>query len=266
MLYHYLKLGLPLPDVEFDKIYPPAVRDISKRFWTPVEIAIKASRFLVRNHATKVLDIGSGIGKFCFVGSSVTNGKFIGIEQRDDYIKIAKGTSKVYNIQNVRFIQANIKEINFSKYNSFYFFNPFYENLIRSEGKLYKPELYYEYSDYVKKQLEQLSLGTRVVTYHGSNEEIPLTYDMVSSDCNGYLKFWIKKHKKEEHSLMEGQFIKKGISRIKNLGFASITKDNLFEDEVYKALFEQFLRSQLGHSDIVDDVVLNLLSKINKNF
>mgnify|MGYP000969840975 CR=1 FL=1 len=71
-------------DDRFDLAYPPEIRAKSKAHWTPVSIARRAAEFLVREPGTRVLDIGCGPGKFCIVGALGTEGRFTGIEQRQD--------------------------------------------------------------------------------------------------------------------------------------------------------------------------------------
>lgn len=52
-------------DEEFDTIFPEDVREHSNRHFTSVFIAQQALAFLTEEGAKKILDIGSGTGKFC---------------------------------------------------------------------------------------------------------------------------------------------------------------------------------------------------------
>src|SRR5713226_861432 len=63
-------------DERFDLIYPPEIRDLSCRHWTPVAVARKAAEFLVNERETRVLDLGCGPGKFCIVGALTTEAHF----------------------------------------------------------------------------------------------------------------------------------------------------------------------------------------------
>jgi hypothetical protein len=50
---------------------------------------------------------------------------------------------------------------------------------------------YYEiYCGYVRKQLQRMPKNTRVVTYFGGGEEIPLNYDLVKQGFHNDLKCW----------------------------------------------------------------------------
>ena len=59
-----------LNDTNFDQMYPIRIQKLSKMHWTPIEIANKAAKFLAYRPGIKVLDIGSGVGKFCLVGAN----------------------------------------------------------------------------------------------------------------------------------------------------------------------------------------------------
>ena len=76
MIFKYIEKGISIEDDEFDEIYPEEIRPMAFTHFTPVEMAIKAAKYLVQKSGTKVLDIGSGAGKFCMIGSACTDGHF----------------------------------------------------------------------------------------------------------------------------------------------------------------------------------------------
>ncbi len=196
MIFEYLKLNLIVNDDEFNVIYPERVRKLAKRHWTPVAVTKIAAQFLVEKPGTKVLDIGSGAGKFCMVGSAYTKGHFTGIEQREYYYQLSNRLKKCYRLSNVEFIHSNIMEINFKEYNSFYFFNSFFENIditamvddtVDSDIKLYNL-----YSEYVREQLSEMPIGTRLATYWSDLKEVPAGYKIQATSLEGLLKMWEK--------------------------------------------------------------------------
>jgi hypothetical protein len=69
-------------DRDFDSLFPDMYQEISDTHWTPVEIARRAAQLLVADSSTRVLDVGSGIGKFCLIGALTTSAHFVGVEQR----------------------------------------------------------------------------------------------------------------------------------------------------------------------------------------
>jgi len=185
-----------LEDTRFDLAYPPEIREMSTVHWTPVTVARRAAEFLVREPGTRVLDIGCGPGKFCIVGALMTEGKFTGVEQRPHLCEEARSVIEQANLSNAEIIHGNVMEIEFSNYDAFYFFNPFEENLettlkidttVRLSGEFYE-----KYTEYVGRQLAIAPLGTRVVTYCSSCEEVPPGYECIESSFDHVLKFWEK--------------------------------------------------------------------------
>lgn len=196
MVFDLLKVNIDVSDNDFDSIYPESIKQLAKRHWTPVSVAKISSTFLVQRPGTRVLDIGSGAGKFCMVGAVNTSGHFTGVEQRLNLIKLSNDLSLKYGIRNVDFIHGNITSIRFSEYNSFYLFNPFHENIdhtCRIDYSLkFSPHLYHSYSIYVVEQLMSLPLGTRVATYHSPPNVVPSAYKLQDTLHGGVLKFWEK--------------------------------------------------------------------------
>lgn len=196
MVFEYLKLNINISDEEFNKIYHQSIRPLATRHWTPITIAKQASEFLAHTPEIRILDIGSGVGKFCIVGASYTKGYFTGVEVRKQFYETAQGLLERYRLSNVKFIQSNIIKIDFRNYDAFYFFNPFHENIDSSaiidhsvETGIY---LYNIYTNYVHEQLAKKRIGTRLVTYHGKVGEVPSSYKLVHSDFDNKLNFWEK--------------------------------------------------------------------------
>jgi SAM-dependent methyltransferase len=196
MIFKNIAADILVNDEYFDLIYPDSHVEISEFHFTPVEVAIVASRFLVQKVGTRVLDIGSGAGKFCMIGSLSTNGFFVGVEIRQSLHELAIQISQKYKMKNVCFKNANITEIAFDNYDAFYIFNPFFENIsptgaINDEIPLNKG-LYQKYNKYVSNQLKNVKKGSRLVTYFSYLEEIPNSFELISSSFDDKLKMWQK--------------------------------------------------------------------------
>lgn len=196
MIFKQLRQNIDVKDAVFNEIYPPNIKAVAEKHWTPVDVAKMAAEYLVEKSGKKVLDIGSGAGKFCLVGAASTEGFFYGVEQRSSLTKLSRTIADRHNIKNVKFINSNINEICFSDYEAFYFFNSFFENIDTSypidNTILPDSDLYHAYSDYVKEQLNKTAVGTRLVTYWSKWDEIPRNFELVDSACNGFLNFWKK--------------------------------------------------------------------------
>ena len=196
MIFKYLKLLVALGDDDFNQIYPAPIRKLAREHWTPIEVAKKAADYLVPFPGARVLDIGSGAGKFCLVGAASTQGKFTGVEQRKNLVELSNTLAASCQVNNTRFLQANITEIPFSPYDTFYFFNSFYEHVSNGpkidQSIEFSSEYYVRYSDYVTRELSSKPPGTRLVTYHTSLGEVPRDFQLQDSAFNGLLDFWEK--------------------------------------------------------------------------
>ena len=193
-----LSLAATLSDEKFDMIYEPVVKRLSSVHWTPVAVALKASGWLVQKEGDRILDIGSGAGKFCFVGALSTVGHFTGVEKVKKLSDISKKIQQRENIQNINFLLDDIKNIPLTGYTGIYFYNAFHELILEDDTienpALIAEQMYYDYSNYLYEQLENLPVNTRLVTYYGHINQVPNNYKLVDSDFEHELKFWIKEN------------------------------------------------------------------------
>lgn len=184
-------------DERFNELFTQDARALARRHWTPVAIARKASRFLATRKDARILDIGSGVGKFCLSAAHFTpTAIYHGVEQRRTLVEQAESIRTKLALPNVQFIHGNFTQLKFSNYDHFYFFNSFYENLTGADriddSIVYSSELFNYYSHYLYRQLEQVPEGTRLVTYHSLGDEVPPCFLEVGSEVDDNLKYWIK--------------------------------------------------------------------------
>ncbi len=184
-------------DPAFHALYPPAIRQMARRHWTPLKVARLAAAFLRTSASDKILDIGSGAGKFCLTAAfQYPDTQFFGIEQRPWLVEEANGARRRLGLTNVHFQAANLTETDLRPFTHFYFYNSFYENLATAE-KIDQDlpcslELFDRYSYHLYKHLRRCPAGTRLVTYHSLETEIPRDFHLVRTEINDYLKCWIK--------------------------------------------------------------------------
>jgi SAM-dependent methyltransferase len=184
-------------DDTFNKLYPIGIERKAIKHWSRLEIAKSAAEFLAAQNNVHVLDIGSGVGKFCLAAAHhKPNAVFYGIEQRKYLVDYAIDCGNKLELYNVSFIHGNFTQIDLGQFDHFYFFNSFYENLDGTD-KIdntieHSVSLYNYYNRYLYKQLEQRRTGTRIATFHSMEEEIPPCYYVVKTEFEGLLKFWVK--------------------------------------------------------------------------
>lgn len=184
-------------DTEFNALYPLPVQALAKNHWTPLSIAQKAAKFLAGEGNVRILDIGSGAGKFCLAAAYHTpKALYYGVEQRKSLIDLAEEAKNILQLKNVFFMHGNFTQLDFTKYDHFYFYNAFYENLDGTD-KIddsidYSGELYNYYNRYLFKRLQQKPAGTRICTLCSLESEIPPDFHVVNTEMKELLKFWIK--------------------------------------------------------------------------
>lgn len=186
-----------LTDVLFDMHYPEHIQKLSRRHWTPVVIAEESAKFLAEGAGNKILDIGSGVGKFCIAGAQLFPDKtFYGVEQRASLHEIAVKALEGIGLPNVHFINDNFTHIDLSAYDNFYFYNAFFENIDSGdridEDVRYDHRLYTHYSGKLYAALDAKPRGTRLVTYHSLDQEVPPSYQMVHRSEDLSLKMWVR--------------------------------------------------------------------------
>jgi predicted RNA methylase len=186
-------------DAELDAIYPESVRKISAFHWTPVDVARRAAKLLAVGASTRVLDVGSGIGKFCLVGAMVTPGTFVGVEQRESLVEIAREAASRCGITRVEFRHANALAIDWNEFDAFYLFNPFSEHIFHYDAAIEEPialseTWFIQYVTATSVKLFSARPGTRVVTYHGYGGPMPAGYRRLSCEPAGTdaLELWEK--------------------------------------------------------------------------
>jgi SAM-dependent methyltransferase len=186
-------------DVEFDSIYDPKIRDLSGQHWTPVQVAARAAKILTHAGATRILDVGSGVGKFCIVGALVTDAEFVGVERRRDLVEIATGAAARHHLRRVSFVHANIETFPFDGFDGIYLYNPFFEQVSYYGEQIdatteRSPDLHAQFVRATRQKLAALAPPAAVVTYNGFGGRMPAEYRLVGDEPagNDRLELWMK--------------------------------------------------------------------------
>lgn len=184
-------------DARFNELYPPYIQALANRHWTPVHIARAAAGFLASENNVRILDIGSGVGKFCLCAAHFKpNALYFGIEQRSHLVDHANNAAVLLGFSQVKFIHGNFTSLSLDAFDHFYFYNPFYENLVDTdkidESIEYSAGLYRYYNRYFFQELAERPRGTKLATLHSMEDVIPTDFREVGKAFNGLLKCWIK--------------------------------------------------------------------------
>ncbi len=189
-----------IADLDFDAIFPLQTRALSSTFWTPVRAATRAAELLVRDASTRVLDIGSGAGKFCIVGAATPAAHFVGIEHRAHPVETARAAAARVGVTNTEFVHGTFDTMDASPFDAFYLFNPFEENVWDSRTRIddtveLSQERLLADIERTESLLANARVGTRVVTYHGFGGCMPPGYRLELREycLSGNLDLWVRR-------------------------------------------------------------------------
>lgn len=191
-----LKTRSRLSDTFFDSIYPAKYQEHSARHFTPVKIAWQATRFLARKPQDKILDIGSGTGKFCIAGALISEAHFYGVEMRKTLTDLSNRIRRKHRLANTHFINGDFGRIDFSDFDGIYFFNSFHEfydaSCVLDESSRVSHAEYQRFHALLKEKLKACKPGTRLVTYYTFKNRIPSCFRLVRTNKTGLLKFYVR--------------------------------------------------------------------------
>lgn len=189
----------PVPDFHFDSLLPTRPRVRSASFWSSVEVAQTASRWLTEAGALRVLDVGSGVGKFCTIASLSSSHRVWGMELRQDLALASRHLAQKLSAE-VVILDEPLHTIDVRRFDGFYFFNPFAEHLMEpweryDEQFPGSPDGFLRDVRTVERWLRAAPLGTAMVTYNGLGGRIPLSWMVQKSATvdGDPLRLWIKR-------------------------------------------------------------------------
>lgn len=110
---------------EFNHLLPVEYRNLDKLFWSDTQSISKACEWL--QNCTNIIDLGSGIGKFCMIGTQILSSNFFGIESKIGLYEIANNLLSNYLQAKVQFKNEDLFNIDLQPYDGIYIYNPFVE-------------------------------------------------------------------------------------------------------------------------------------------
>jgi len=125
----------------------------------------------------KVLDIGSGIGKFCILAAKLRpDFIFEGIELDKDRVEVSNLIAKEMKVKNVRFIKGDFRDLDVKEYGGFFIYSPFrmgaaYELNVTPYNWDYNKVMKYvdEMNQITAYKLASLPTGTKFCKLDGSH-------------------------------------------------------------------------------------------------
>jgi SAM-dependent methyltransferase len=133
-----LRHSISVRDCDWDLGYPRRYAELSPIHWTPITVTRRAAGLLSRGSSSRILDVGSGVGKFCMIAALTTPGVFVGVERCGEMVDVASEVARRARVATARFIHARAEDIDWSNFDGFYFFNP-YADLQCSRDMCFQP-------------------------------------------------------------------------------------------------------------------------------
>ena len=198
-LLRTLRIARPPLD-DFDRLLDSEGQRLAAIHWTPARVCHRAAQLLDLGAGERVLDVGSGVGKLCLLGSLASPGQYVGVEQRHPLVLQARGLA-AHLASTAQFLHADAFDVDWAGYEALYFFNPFDEVRFSSlsgwqiDGSIRMGgEVFEELVARTQDRLASLAIGTRVVTFHGIGGPMPSCYQRRVSERfgEGTLDLWVR--------------------------------------------------------------------------
>jgi SAM-dependent methyltransferase len=124
-----LRRGEPVDDRDFDQLLPAELRTVSSQYWTPLAVAARAAQWFEELGVQRVVDIGSGAGKFCVAAALAGTASYVGLEHRLALVVAARALAKAVAVEDkVEFVHGTPGDLSALRADAYYLFNPFAEN------------------------------------------------------------------------------------------------------------------------------------------
>ncbi len=200
-----LRRGEPVDDAVFDALLSANARKKSGGFWSAVEVGQMAGRWFTEAGATRVLDVGAGVGKACAVMALSTGHRVWGLEQRGHLVFEARTLAQALAAE-VVMMEGQLDAIDPQAFDGFYFFNPFAEH-IADKYELYDQAIVPSIDTYlrdariVERWLREAAPGTAMVTYNGLGGRIPSSWVCQQKErlAGNVLRLWRKEREAKDH-------------------------------------------------------------------
>ncbi len=199
-IHSRLRAGQFVSDADFDCWLPAEQQTISDRFWTQVGVSIRVTRWLHERGIERVLDVGSGVGKFCVVGAMATPMVFTGVEQRPYLVEAARTLAARFGVApRATFVTGRLEAVDFRDFDALYFYNPFGENrfpaadhlddTVELDRKRFDRDI--AEAEYL---LERMPKGAHLATYNSYGGRVPDSFDLIHTKVAGHnlLRLWCK--------------------------------------------------------------------------
>ncbi|MCG6144795.1 methyltransferase [Leptospira bandrabouensis] len=169
-----MDVGVPMTDELWDSYLPKKFQSLSSFQWTPIPVIERTWKYLsLEKEVTSLVDLGSGVGKFCIYLSILANRSIniLGLEDREELVDLSLSLKALWNTPEVNFKNINFLDEFPYGHSHYYCFNPLYETMKGSHSidstKIKSANQFLKDLEILKRKLYQLNSGTKLITFHG---------------------------------------------------------------------------------------------------
>ena len=179
---------------QFLELLPDSLRDLDYEYWSDFSQIEQSCKWL--KNCANILDVGSGVGKFCIIGTQLLSSNFFGIEKNRRLHTQANVTLSHLTKHRVNFILGDLFKLPLSRYDGLYIYNPFVENI--SIGKkidnsiAYDEKLYNDLHDQLMIRLDLLKSDSLVVNNSLVTDYFSDKFELVDVHSDPSLTLWKK--------------------------------------------------------------------------
>lgn len=188
----------PAPDEAFDALLSARARFKSSAQWSKVAVAQRAAAWLDEAGATRLLDVGAGLGKFCIVASLWSGRRVTGVEQRPHLVEEGRALATALGAD-VELRVGDLSEVEPTGFDALYFYNPFAEHVAVEQDRYddtvaLSEERYLKHARVVERWLRALPVGAHFVSYNGVGTRIPVAWEVTAQEtvAGSLLRRWRK--------------------------------------------------------------------------
>jgi SAM-dependent methyltransferase len=188
-------------DDVWDQMYPAHIRRLSALHWTPINLVRAVMEELQPRAQDHLLDLGSGVGKFCMMASLLCQAQITGVEQREQLHRIAVWCAKKLKLrQGLKFICQDAFDLDWDAFSIIYAYNPFQEHLQNhgapaiDETIALSDQTHGEIMAKMWHRLEGVRPGTKVVCLYGWGGGFPPAYHLLGTQKpDAAVEIWQKR-------------------------------------------------------------------------
>lgn len=168
-----INVGERMTDAFWDSFLPKNFQTLSPFQWTPISVVERTWEYLQTDMPESIVDLGSGVGKFCIYLSLLSKAaiRIAGVEDRKDLVLVSESLKEHWNTPKVEFQNINfLKQFPYG-HSHYYCFNPLYETMkgIHSidTQKEKSANQFLKDLQTLKQNLLLLKPKTKLITFHG---------------------------------------------------------------------------------------------------